>query len=94
MVWAPKRRGPAEPALAVLEHARVLEEEVTLFRKEEVKAGEVYLLVIDLDLGEVRVHGHIEHEPREHLVLRIDSDIPRDLRVGVISLDKLPGDAE
>src|SRR5687767_2387138 len=53
------------------EEAGVLEKEGALLGKEQIEAIEVHLLVVDLDLREVRVDGGIEHEARRQAVFQI-----------------------
>ncbi len=58
-----------------LEGRGVLQEEGPLFREEERKPGEVDLLVVRLDLGEVGVRGHVHGEIRRHTPFHIQSDV-------------------
>ena len=61
--------------VAEREGAGVLDEEVPLLRKEERKAGQVDLLLVDLDLGEVRVVREVERQPRRDPELHVEPDV-------------------
>ena len=75
-----ERRRLEEAAGAELEDPRVLEEELALLGIEEVEAGEVHLLVVGLDLGEVGLRGHVEDDAGLDLPLGIEPEVP--LRLG------------
>ena len=64
-----------QAAPAEVEDAGVLQEEVALLGEEEVEAREVHLLVVGLHLGEVRMDGAVQHEPRPHFPLRVEADV-------------------
>ena len=57
------------------EQAGVLQEEGPLLGEEQVEPVEVHLLLVDLDLGEVRVVGQVERETRRHAVLEVDTEV-------------------
>ena len=58
------------------EETGVLQEERPLLRKEQVEPVEVDLLVIDLDLCEVRVVGQIKRQARGNAVLEVGAEVP------------------
>ena len=67
----------SEAAACELEDAAPLEEELPLLREEQVEAGEVHLLLVHLDLGEVGVVGEVRGEAPGNAVLQIDADLRR-----------------
>ena len=64
------------------ELARVLQEEGPLFGEEEAETVEVDLLIVGLDLREVRVQGHIEREARGDAVLEVHAAVPFGAAIG------------
>ena len=66
-------RRPEEALRPELEDPRVFEEELAPLGKKEVEAGEVDDLLVGLHLGEVRVHGTVEDDPRAHLPLGVQA---------------------
>ena len=58
------------------ERAGAFEEEVALLGEEQVEAGEVDLLFVDLDLGEVGVDGQVGGEVLGQPVLEVAADPP------------------
>ncbi len=82
-IGSPGRR-QADPAgeeevdllrLAELEGRGVLEEERPLLGEEEVEAGEVHLLLVGLDLGEVGVNRHVQREVGPDSPLEVAADL-------------------
>src|SRR5258706_458329 len=57
------------------EGAGIFQEEGAFLRKEQRKACEIRALLIDLDLGEVRVVGQIEGQAGRHTVFDLSADI-------------------
>ena len=72
---------------AKLKQALVFQKELAFFWKEEAEAGEVDLLLVGLDLREVRVVGEVRGQVLCHSVLDIEPEVAvalvRDRRVGV-----------
>ena len=66
-----------------LEQSGALEEELPLFRKEEVEPGEVDLDVVRLDLGEVGVPGEIERQVGGQPVLQVQTGLRLAFEVGL-----------
>jgi hypothetical protein len=64
-----ERRRLEETARPELEDSRVLEEEIALLGQEQVEARQVDDLLVRLHLGEVGVHGRVEHEARPQIPL-------------------------
>ena len=62
-------------AAAEVEQASALEKELALLGQEQVEARQVDLLLVDLDLREVGVHGEIGGQVRGDAVLQIAADI-------------------
>ncbi len=65
----------AAPAAAEVEDAAPFEEEVALLGEEEGEAREVHLLLVDLHLREVGVHGEVGGEVRRDRVLHVAADL-------------------
>ena len=61
--------------LPELEGGGVFEEEGALLGEEEVEAGEVDLLLVGFDLGEVGVHGEVGGELRGDAPLHVESEV-------------------
>ena len=93
-VFVRGRRGAglvAPGCVADVEDARVLQEELALLRKELAELGQVDLLLVGLDLGEVRIDGGVEREPRSDPGLEIDPGIHRLIEAGAARLPNGPG---
>ena len=58
-----------------LKNATTLQEELSLLRKEQVEPGQVDLLLVDLHLGEIGVHGEVGGQVLGHAELHIESDV-------------------
>ena len=71
------------PPVADGERPRVLEEEGSFLRKEQVEPVEVDAFIVDLDLREVGVVRAIEREPRRHAVLDVGAEITERTRIPV-----------
>src|SRR6185503_12644927 len=69
-----ERAGDAAAAREV-EQAAPLEEELALLREEQVEAGEVHLLLVDLHLREVGVVGEVGGEVGGQSVFDVAADI-------------------
>ena len=67
-------RGP-EAAAREVEDAAPLEKELPLLREEQVEAGEVHLLLVHLDLGEVGVVGEVRGEAPGDAVFQVDAHL-------------------
>jgi hypothetical protein len=55
--------------------ALVFKEEIALFRKEEIEARQVYLLLVGLNLGEIGVGGEVPYQPVGHAVLHVHATL-------------------
>ena len=64
----------AEQDASLLEHPQS-EEEVALFRKEQVESREVDLLLVGFDLREVGVDGQVGDEPLRDRVLHVEPSL-------------------
>ena len=62
-------------AAGEVEDAAALEEEVALLGEEQVEAGQVHLLLVDLDLREVGVVGEVGDEVGGDAVLHVEADL-------------------
>ena len=72
-----------ETAAGEVEDAAALEEELPLSRKEQVEAGQVDLLLVNLDLREVGVDGEVGGQVLRDAVLTSRPPFPSPaLRVG------------
>ncbi len=80
----PTARATGQEGEADREEVRVLQKEGSLLGKEKAEAGQVHLLVIHLDLREVRVHGEIQRQALRDSDLRVD---PRLERIGHLGID-------
>ena len=58
-----------------VEDAGVLQEEIALLGEVERKAGQVRLLFVDFDLGEVGVVGQVERQGTSHAPLEIEAAV-------------------
>ena len=77
------------PPAPELEQPGALEEELPLFREEEVEPGEVDLDVVRLDLGEVGVPGQIERQVGGQPVFQVQTGLRLAFDVGLAG--ELPG---
>lgn len=68
-----------------LEEIRAFEEERALLREKERKACQVDLPLVDLGLGEIRIHGQRRAEPRREVVVEVEAELA--LREGVARLE-------
>ena len=66
----------AEATLRKLEDAAPLEKELALLGEEQAEAGQVDLLLVDLDLGKVGVVREVRGEVPRERVLRVNAGIP------------------
>jgi hypothetical protein len=69
------------------EQAGVLEEERALLGEEQVEPIEVDLLLVDFNLGEVRVVGHVQRQAGREAVLQIRAEIAEDGSILAARLD-------
>ena len=68
------------------EGAGVLEEERALLGEEKIEAGQVDLLLVGLDLGEVGVIGEIGRQARRHPELGVGAELGRGVGRGGIDV--------
>ena len=68
------------PRAAEFEEARVFQKEGPLFREEKIEAGEVDLLFVDFNLGEVGIDGAVQGEAGSEAVLEVQSDVALEFR--------------
>ncbi len=73
------------------EEARVLEEERALLGKQQREAGQVDLLVVDLDLREVGVHRHVQGEALGDLHLGLAPELGLSSEPGLRRVGVVPG---
>ena len=69
----------------VRELVAVLEKELPLFGEEQLVAAEIGHLLVDVDLGEIGIHGQIQVEGRTEGHLPVHSDVHAGCDVGVFA---------
>ena len=88
--WAEAARGPRRRTAArtaEVEDPLPLQEELALFREEEAEPGEVDLLRVGLDLGEVGVVGEVGGEPAGDPYLGVHPEVPAEIALERPALD-------
>ena len=85
----PRGTQPADPEVV---HAPPFQEEVALLREQQVEACEVHLLLVDLDLCEVGVHGEVQRQVLRDGVLDVQACVRQPIILDSGSHDPIGAD--